>query len=90
MRSTASSAVTSSVSAVPPTLVAVSASASAALTPTSMATTLAPSRANTSAIVAPMPRAAPVTTATLPSSGLSQSAGGAESAAPTRNTWPST
>ena len=89
MRSTASSAVTSSVSAVPPTLVAVSASASAADS-TSMATTLAPSRANTSAIVAPMPRAAPVTTATLPSSGLSQSAGGAESAAPTRNTWPST
>ena len=57
---------------------------------TSMHTTLAPSRANTSAIVAPMPRAAPVTTATLPSSGLSQSAGGAESAAPTRNTCPST
>ncbi len=41
-------------------------------------------------MVAPMPRAAPVTNAILPSSGRSQSAGGAESSAPTRNTCPST
>ena len=38
-------------------------------------TTCAPSRASTSAIDAPMPRAAPVTSATLPSSGRSQSVG---------------
>ncbi|CKS97449.1 Uncharacterised protein [Mycobacterium tuberculosis] len=87
--STASSAVTSSHSAVPPTLLAVSARFSAADS-TSMATTWAPSRANTSAMVAPMPRAAPVTMATLPSSGFSQSAGGVESSAPTEKTWPST
>ena len=37
----------------------------------------------TGAISAPMPRAAPVTSATLPASGLSQSAGAWESAAPT-------
>lgn len=65
-----------------PTRLAVSASASAADS-TSIATTRAPSRANTSAIVAPMPRAAPVTMATLPSSGRSQSPGGVESASPT-------
>ncbi len=41
-------------------------------------------------MVAPMPRAAPVTMATFPSSGLSQSAGATESSAPTRMTWPLT
>ena len=38
---------------------------------TSTPTTVAPSRARTRAIAAPMPRAAPVTTATLPASGRS-------------------
>ena len=66
----------------PPTRLAVSARFSAADS-TSIATTRAPSRANTSVIVAPIPRAAPVTMATLPSSGRSQSAGGVESASPT-------
>ena len=55
---------------------------------TSIAMTATPSRANTSAMVAPMPRAAPVTIATCQPVGLSQA--GAESAAPTENTWPST
>jgi hypothetical protein len=82
MSVTASGAVTSRASAVPPTRVAVSARASAACA-TSIAMTLAPSRAKTSAMVAPIPRAAPVTMPTLPASGLSQSAGGLESAAPT-------
>ena len=41
-------------------------------------------------MVAPMPRAAPVTTATLPSSGRSQSFGAVASAEPTRMTCAST
>ncbi|CPZ28519.1 Uncharacterised protein [Mycobacteroides abscessus subsp. abscessus] len=80
MASTASSEVTSSASAVPPTREASSFSSSDGM---SIATTAAPSRANTSAMVSPIPRAAPVTMATLPASGLSQSAGAVESSAPT-------
>ena len=45
----------------------------------------APSRASTSAIAAPMPRAAPVTSATLPASGRSQSSGAAATPAPDRD-----
>ncbi len=41
-------------------------------------------------MVAPMPRAAPVTTATLPASGLSHDSGAVASPSPTRTTWPST
>ena len=59
----------SSCSAVPPISLATSASLSPAAG-MSTATTWAPSRAMTFAIAAPMPRAAPVTTATLPASGL--------------------
>ena len=42
---------------------------------TSRATTVAPSRASVEAMASPMPRAAPVTSATLPASGWSQSLG---------------
>ena len=45
-------------------------------------TTCAPSRARASAMAAPMPREAPVTSATLPSSGRSQSTSGGSSASP--------
>ena len=72
MRLPASSAVTSTCSAVPWTSLATAASASPAAG-TSTATTVAPSRAMTRAISAPMPRAAPVTTATLPASGVAES-----------------
>ena len=41
-------------------------------------------------MAAPMPRAAPVTTATLPASGLAQSAGCVTFPAPTSTTWAST
>ena len=58
----------SSWSAVPPTWFAIAAR-SAPCAGTSRQMTCAPSRASTSAIAAPMPRDAPVTTATLPSSG---------------------
>ena len=57
---------------------------------TSTATTVAPSRARVSAIEAPMPRAAPVTTATRPASGVSQSSGSAPAAESTASSWPST
>ena len=50
---------------------------------TSRQTTWAPSRASTSAIAAPIPRAAPVTSATLPASGRSQSGVSATAPAPT-------
>ena len=62
----------SSCSAVPPTSLAVRASASPAAG-MSTHTTVAPSRASVVATVRPMPRAAPVTTATLPVTGWSQS-----------------
>ena len=68
IRRPASSAVTSSWRAVPPTSLATPVSASPAAG-TSTATTVAPSRARTRAISAPIPRAAPVTTATLPCEG---------------------
>ena len=76
----ASAAVMSSCSAVPPISLATSASLSPAAG-MSTATTWAPSRAMTFAIAAPMPRAAPVTTATLPASGLSSSSPAGTSAA---------
>ena len=73
-RAPASGAVTSSCSAVPRTRLATATSCSPAAG-TSTAMTVAPSRARVSAIEAPMPRAAPVTTATRPASGFSQSSG---------------
>ena len=57
---------------------------------TSRQTTCAPSRASTWAIAAPMPRAAPVTSATWPASGRSQSSGTSRRPAPIRITWPET
>ncbi len=54
----------------------VTASRSSASAGTSSPTTCAPSRASVAAIAAPMPREAPVTSATLPSSGRSQSSSG--------------
>ena len=60
---------------------------------TSTPTTVAPSRCRTRAICSPMPRLAPVTRATLPSSGRVQSAtspGLAAPCAPIRTTWPDT
>jgi hypothetical protein len=44
----------------------------------------------TLAMAAPMPRAAPVTTATLPVSGFCSSASAGRSAADRVTTWPST
>ena len=41
-------------------------------------------------MAAPMPREAPVTSATLPSSGFSQLTSGGTSAWPMRTTWPDT
>ncbi len=41
-------------------------------------------------MVAPMPRAAPVTRATLPSRGLSHEAGAVDESLPTATTWPET
>ena len=43
---------------------------------------MAPSRASVEAMASPMPRAAPVTRATLPASGWSQSAGSTTFGAP--------
>ncbi len=64
---------------------------------TSTATTVAPSRARVSAIAAPMPRAAPVTTATRPASGRTAASGSCRAATgagpagtPIRTTCPST
>jgi hypothetical protein len=88
-RAGASGAVRSSWYAVPLTSLATAASASPA-EGMSSATTCAPSRASTRAMAAPMPRAAPVTRAILPSSGRSQSAGGMDEPDPIRMTWPET
>ena len=52
--------------------------------------TFAPSRASTPAIAAPMPRAAPVTSAVLPASGWSQSFGAGAVPACSSSGWPST
>ncbi len=68
----ASSAVMSSSIARPP-IASVTAFRSAAIGGMSRPTTSAPSRARVLAIAAPIPREAPVTSATLPASGLSQS-----------------
>ena len=56
----------------------------------STTTTVAPSRCRVRAIAAPMPRAAPVTTATLPASGLSTSAGSCPAPELTVRNCPST
>ncbi len=85
----ASPAVMSSCSAVPPISLATAASCSPAAG-MSTATTCAPSLAITFAIDAPMPRAAPVTTATLPASGRSSSSPEVTSAGDSVRTWPST
>ena len=71
----------SSCSAVPRSAFAVAAS-SAPCAGTSRQITCAPSRASTSAIAAPIPREAPVTSATLPASGASQSGVAAATASP--------
>ena len=89
MRAPASGAVMSRASAVPPTSFTTSASASPAAG-TSTPTTTAPSRASVRTMAAPMPRAAPVTTATLPASGRAASAGTAPSAVATGTNWPET
>ncbi len=70
----ASAEVMSSCSELPPMRFAVRLSSSP-MAPTSRQTTSAPSRASTSAIEAPMPRDAPVTSATCPASGCAQSSG---------------
>ena len=62
---------------------------------TSTPSTVAPSRWSTRAICSPMPRLAPVTSATLPASGLERSATGPIDAplsawTPMRTTWPET
>ena len=90
IRSGASSAVMSRPIASPP-MAPVTARRSSAAGGMSRPTTLAPSRARVSAIAAPIPREAPVTSATLPSSGRSQSSFGA-GATPLsiRTTWPET
>src|SRR3954447_25839516 len=85
----ASSPVISSSIASPPTRCAVARSSSASAG-TFRPTTRAPSRARTSAIAAPMPRAAPVTSATRPSSGRSQSTSGCSGLAVIRTSWPET
>ena len=60
---------------------------------TSTPTTVAPSRCRTRAISSPMPRLAPVTSATLPASGRVQSVTSSVVTAPwapMRMTWPET
>jgi len=52
--------------------------------------TVAPSRARVSAIDAPMPREAPVTSATFPASGATGFVVGALVVLPMRTNWPET
>src|SRR3954447_7583687 len=85
----ASSPVISSSIASPPTRCAVARSSSASAG-TFRPTTRAPSRARTSAIAAPIPRAAPVTSATRPSIGRSQSSSGCSGLGVTRTICPDT
>ena len=71
----------------------VTSSSSLAAWGTSMPRIVAPSRWSTRAICSPMPREAPVTSATLPVSGLSMLGTGSASVvpvAPIRTTWPET
>ena len=85
----ASSRLMSSCRAVPCTSLATAARWSPAAG-MSTTTSVAPSRCRVRAIAAPMPRAAPVTTATLPASGFSASAGSCPSAELTVRNCPST
>ncbi len=91
MRSAADVAVMSTCRAVPPIWLATADSRSP-WAGRSAQTTRAPSRARTPAIAAPMPCAAPVTTATRPSNGRSQSVASVVllGCAATRTTWPLT
>ena len=71
----------------------ISACSSLAACGTSTPTTVAPSRCRTRAICSPMPRLAPVTSATLPASGRVQSVTSGACLvpwAPIRTTWPET
>ncbi len=74
-----------------PPIASVTAFRSASIGGMSRPTTSAPSRARVLAIAAPIPREAPVTSATLPASGFSQSIFGlGATPLPTRITWPET
>ena len=87
----ASTAVTSRVTASPPSSV-ISSCRSEATAGTSTPTTVAPSRCRTRAMEAPMPREAPVTSTTRPAQWARQSSVPASVGPPdpTRTTWPET